>query len=940
LAPKRRLRVTLLAMLALAFGGVAATNAAMLGLAAKRKPAHHKSKPKVTNGLKAPGLISPADGVFVQTVPTMTWGAVKGALEYEWQVSAESSFRSQIVQRSGGQGTPRTRNLAAALSESVTDGTYYWRVRGVTAGGRAGSWSSPRTFVKHWTQTASLLEPADTASIQWPSKPLVLRWSVVPHAYEYLVQVATDREFANVVYGSTRSLVKTTGTALALPVTLPAGRYYWRVTPVDDEAHRGVPSESRSFVWSWPTRMSSKYVTNVNPNFGTYEPQFNWEAVPGAARYEVQVSSAEGFPTGSMWCCEKEAETAGTALSPTAELNNNNEYYWRVRALDPAGNAGEWNEGELFKKNFDEVTPSVPGLKIIDASGDEQMPPGPGQPVETDEPIVTWSVVPGASSYEVQVTPYESECNWLSKASSSAETATLGWAPLVTLPRVGPAEWPVQQTPDRPGLKPGVAYCVRVLARAGTDATGNKVISRWAYVGGEGNPAFRYLAQPAPGLPEVPFSTKAGAYGLPNQAAGAGVTVDSECLDAQRRCVRTPLFTWSRVPGAVAYYVVIARDRNFTNVVDVAATEVPAYAPPLHGSEPLDDETESYYWAVIPVKVNAHKELEGSAEPLDNAPQSFNKSSTAPQPLAPAGVVENQPTFGWSPVEGAFNYTLQVSQNSTFKTLLDEVRTASTAFTSAKTYPAGEPLYWRVRANDANLNASLSGLNWSEARQFTRVLGTPVLSPSNPTSTIAIPVFSWLAVPGAVAYEVSVEQPDGTRKEFTVDSTSFTPTEWDGPGVWRFKVRALFPGNGALTVPGPFTPQQSLVHGAAAPPGAVGEKSGTKVVIHWEPQPYAKQYQVAISTSETFRNTIESKRVHTDSWAPNVNFSTASNRGTLYWRVAAVDGKGDAGSYSTGQFVPPKPKPKCVVKKVKRDKRTVKVCVVPKHPKKSAEKKH
>ena len=243
-----------------------------------------------------------------------------------------------------------------------------------------------------------------------------------------------------------------------------------------------------------------------------------------------------------------------------------------------------------------------------------------------------------------------------------------------------------------------------------------------------------------------------------------------------------------------------------------------------------------------------------------------------------------------------------------------------------------------MRANDANSNSSLSGLNWSETRQFTRVLPAPVLSPSNPTSTEVLPVLSWSAVPGATGYEMSLEQPDGTRKEFQTASTSFTPVGWDGPGVWRYKVRALFPLSGGSTVPGPFTPQQSIVHAAAPPPGAIGEKSGTKVVIHWSPQSYAKQYQVAISTTETFRTSVETRKVHTENWAPSINFANKANRGTLYWRVAAVDGRGNVGSYSTGRFVPPKPKPKCTVKKVKQGKRTVKKCVVSKHTKKKARK--
>ena len=43
--------------------------------------------------------------------------------------------------------------------------------------------------------------------------------------------------------------------------------------------------------------------------------------------------------------------------------------------------------------------------------------------------------------------------------------------------------------------------------------------------------------------------------------------------------MRNPLFTWNPLAGDHSYYVVVATDRTFQNVVDYAFTQVPAYAP-------------------------------------------------------------------------------------------------------------------------------------------------------------------------------------------------------------------------------------------------------------------------------------------------------------------------------------------------------------------------
>jgi hypothetical protein len=392
------------------------------------------------------------------------------------------------------------------------------------------------------------------------------------------------------------------------------------------------------------------------------------------------------------------------------------------------------------------------------------------------------------------------------------------------------------------------------------------------------------------------------------------------------------LFTWKRVAGASLYYVVIARDADFTHVVDVVSTVVPAYAPPLGGEEPLDDETSSYYWAVIPVNAK----LEAPSDPRESkpsdpgesqdSPQSFNKSSVPPSPLTPApgADVADQPTFSWTPAEGALNYTLQVSQDPTFGHPLDSVRTDSTAYTSTSTYPANVTLYWRVRANDTNTHTE--GLRWSSLQTFRRTLPVPTPSSGNATSGQGIPVQSWSSVPGAIAYQVHVEQPDGTTKDFTVASTAFTPTVWYGTGIWRWQVRAEFPTAGS-PVTGGFSAPQAFLRTLAPPAGALGVKSGSLISLAWAPDPYAKQYEVDFSTSENFNSTLESHRVDGTGWAPNIDLTQRANRGKLYWRVAAVDQGNNVGPFASGVFIPPRAARKA---SCKRNKRTHK-CVPVRH---------
>ncbi len=84
---------------------------------------------------------------------------------------------------------------------------------------------------------------------------------------------------------------------------------------------------------------------------------------PGAAKYEVEVNSSVDFAPGSKVCCSQ--LTISTSLAPTVVFRDNT-YYWRVRALDAAGNAGVWNRGPDFVKTFDKVPPvTAPSIKNL-----------------------------------------------------------------------------------------------------------------------------------------------------------------------------------------------------------------------------------------------------------------------------------------------------------------------------------------------------------------------------------------------------------------------------------------------------------------------------------------------------------------------------------------------------------------------------------------------
>jgi hypothetical protein len=139
-------------------------------------------------------------------------------------------------------------------------------------------------------------------------------------------------------------------------------------------------------------------------------------------------------------------------------------------------------------------------------------------------------------------------------------------------------------------------------------------------------------------------------------------------------------------------------------------------------------------------------------------------------------------------------------------------------------------------------------------------------------------------------------------------------THSTGTQAFSWKVRANFPtvqnGSPSSTVPGSYTALQPYLRTIAAPTGLVTSTGGLhNFSMSWSPKAGAKQYKFEVSTSRavnpdgSFASTFEQFNTDTTSAAPTMQFTygTYQNGGNLYWHVAAVDGDGNVGAYSSIQ---------------------------------------
>jgi hypothetical protein len=833
-------------------------------------------------------------------VPAFSWTAVAGADHYQFELSAGSTFGTPLV-------TISTKNTRATVTQTISDGPYTWHVRAVTATSVNGPWSAPVT----WTKTGSgptLIAPAANATVTYPN-PLLLQWSAVDGAYDYVVSIADASSMANPTTATTE------GTSYSPGNWLPPGVHYWSVTARDS---RGNPvgttpvSGGSAFTWVWPSTVANPQVaSSVDASAGAtaqwtmYDPVFTWNPVDGAVKYQVEVNSDDvTWAGGSKVCCS--TDIVGTKLTPKALLPNAT-YAWRVRAVDASGYAGPWTVGPTFTQSYDSFvtapttsTPSVPNLRMADNLGDPGTDVDPAAGYQTQVPVVKWDPVPGASGYDVTMVRYVGgACEWTTSnvprwsartAATSFTPTASGWNNLLPWGSFSGV------TTDTYDLIANTSYCVRVTPFRDTAVTGG-----FSYTDVSGDPSYLDPNNDgtAPAFTFTGFPT-GGACSAPCTSGYLGDGDYQGPLSGSSPAA-VPLFTWKPVAGANGYFVIVARDQAFGTIVDYAFTHIPAYAPRSGGyPRTYQNQSTKYWWVVLP---SSGADGSGAATtPNTGHSQWFNRPQVGPTQVSPAANagVPGQPTFVWNPIDGARNYELEISADPNFQAAsLEDITTSNISYTSLdKSYPADSDLYWRVRAKDYNDKAQ----PWSTVRKFHQSWPAPTFTGiTNPTAGDTVPTFGWNSVTGAIAYDVHVNQPNNGTSDFTVQSTAFAPSAVWGLGDFTWTVRAVF-SNGYIPTKGPWSATQTYTRSIHAPTGLVTlAPTGTAqspVLLSWNWKPGVKTYNVQVSRDPSFGSTVESTGTDTSSWAPSFGVSDYGNGGQMYWRVQGVDSHSTSGTWS------------------------------------------
>jgi hypothetical protein len=603
-------------------------------------------------------------------VPQLAWAPVADATRYQVEISTSAGFASTVVNATT-VATTFTPDIALA------DGDYFWRVK---AGQRTtwGPYSEVRFFSKSWSAQGTILpqllsppEGSERRAFDHDD----FSWTPVSGAASYLLEVSTDPSFASVVYSATTIKAHHTPTK-----RLASNLYYWRVTPTDARNNRGQPSQTGSFTFTWnvaPQLLAPEH--NIDT---PYLPSFSWTAVEAAQSYQLEISTQPDLSAATAY------QTANTDFTPTKALSNDQDYYWRVKAIDAVGNSSPWSEIRRFRMRWNFQAQLLTPLNNV---------------IKRSHPYFSWTPIPGIERYQVQV----DESGSFSRPLMNVEvhnTTTLGIVKI-----------------EETTVFIGQDYFWRVR---GIDAQKN-------YTPWSNTRAFRFGSDTPSNIETSPNHVYPPYYYVP----------DTENLPVHSDpSVAWPLFVWDTAqnyfedPGPPItktitapdhYELTVASDPAFQQVnFRIERTKGTAAAPTAANPFTNLQDGQLYYW-----RVRAYWDAQKTRQMgVDEVWVARIDRTTNTLPISPTATliypddafetVEVPPVLGWAPVAGATLYRVQISRDAGFTNIVDEAEAHFVNYVPWQNRADDMPFgtyWWRVRAeNDFGVPIG----DWSEVRHF------------------------------------------------------------------------------------------------------------------------------------------------------------------------------------------------------------------------------
>jgi len=258
----------------------------------------------------------------------LKWEALNNAEYYDVQISASENF-SDIVKEAGSEGT--------TLSTTVLNDTtgYFWRVR-ARVNEQTSQWSDI------WSFETELRVPEvpiwDSKNEIYVSTRPKVYWISPVRAETFHLQLSGNIDFNN-----PKLNVESIDSAhFKIEEELNGGStYYWRVRAGNDSGY-----SEWSEVWEFTANKEPKVVELKEPKNAesvNENPTLYWGTSISVDSYHLQLSKDYDFAEKKL----DVKDIKDTEYMVEEKLQNNREYYWRVRAVYQ-NDYSDWSETQSF----------------------------------------------------------------------------------------------------------------------------------------------------------------------------------------------------------------------------------------------------------------------------------------------------------------------------------------------------------------------------------------------------------------------------------------------------------------------------------------------------------------------------------------------------------------------------------------------------------------
>jgi hypothetical protein len=729
-----------------------------------------------------PNLLSPASNALIYDLtPRLDWSnsTVPTGItfkQYEIQIAEDSGFTT-IVLDAAIEGISNSEFTPQEGDKLSPNKTYYWRVRAFNTLGQFSNWSAVRYF-REAIAVPLLISPEELVKVSGLRPQF--DWLDVDGATSYTIQVSKYSNLSSPIINT-----KTLDSFYVPTKDLTKNKIlYWRVRANNADGS-SVWSEVRSFVSPNPPSTPVLASPAKNALLMNLTPRLDWKDVTlpiGTTldHYQIQVAKEIDFVQPVI-----DLDISSISeYTPTSPLEPNTLYYWRVRAFNSIQEYTSWSTVFYFREAM--LPPTL-------------LSPAHKSDADNLRPEFSWQAVEGAVSYTIQITDYPT----LILPTVNTTVTETTYIPIKDLPRNaplywrvranganGPSDWSTVWTVNSPNT-PSVPVLVSPANNALLFDRKPKLDWKDVIVPGGANFGY-YILQvsndrnftaasviekkiteqfPSEYIfdTDLQFNTlyywRVKVYNTQDHYSSWSLVrsfreamlppILSSPANGATPDNLQPKFDWEDVEGATSYTIQMSLNSNMSSPFLTKSATTSLYNPTADLKA-----NKTIYW-----RVRANGPNGPSQWSVVWNIQTPNPPSR-PSLLSPANaalIMDRQPILDWStstvPSGTTFShYQLQISTDSLFLTIIDQVDITNILLSDHKTVELSPNTvyYWRVRA----FNTNGQYRSWTPARYFREAMLPPdLLTPSNQETLSTVrPFFDWGDVEGADSYTIQVSK--------------------------------------------------------------------------------------------------------------------------------------------------------------------------------------